>query len=213
MNHHVKGFQSSDFDVFTIPGLEARMQALIGQVRPKLQAVGDSLAPELSARCGEPMYAHVAKHARRTINPPDDSWVAWSSSKRGYKALPHFQVGLWSTHLFAQFAVIYECPYKQAFAGKLLERIRDIRGLIPAHFVWSGNHMRPEAVRMSDLSDRDLEELFRRLAGVKQAELLCGIHLPRDSETAADGNRLLETVSEAFDVLLPLYRLAVRATS
>ena len=37
---------------------------------------------------------HVAKHARRSVNPPIDTWVAFAPNKRGYKMLPHFQIGL-----------------------------------------------------------------------------------------------------------------------
>ena len=36
-------------------------------------------------------YPHVAKHARRSVNPPKDTWVAFATSKRGYKMLPHFK--------------------------------------------------------------------------------------------------------------------------
>lgn len=74
-------FQDVDFDVFTIPGLEARMDALIKTARPKLNELGERLAPALSQLTGEEMYAHVAKHARRSVNPPNDTWVAWAANK------------------------------------------------------------------------------------------------------------------------------------
>lgn len=114
-----EGFHTQDFDVFKVPGLEPRMEALIANVRPKLTMLGDEIAPFLSALCGEEMFPHVAKHARRTINPPNDTWVAWAASKRGYKALPHFQVGMFESHLFIIFAVIYESPNKVTFAKHL----------------------------------------------------------------------------------------------
>lgn len=110
------GFTEQDFDSLTVPGLEPRMEAIISRVRPKLEALGGALSPYLSVLCGEDMYPHVAKHARRKVNPPIDTWIAWASSKRGYKALPHFEVGMFSTHLFIIFAVIYESPNKAVFA-------------------------------------------------------------------------------------------------
>lgn len=113
------GFAQEDFEALTVPGLEGRMEAIISRIRPKLETLGTELAPYLSALCGEEMYPHVAKHARRTVNPPNDTWVAWAASKRGYKALPHFQVGLFPTHLFIIFAVIYESPNKLVFANYL----------------------------------------------------------------------------------------------
>ncbi len=31
------------------------------------------------------MFPHVAKHARRSVNPPADSWVAFANSKEAIK--------------------------------------------------------------------------------------------------------------------------------
>ena len=36
----------------------------------------------------------MAKHARRTVNPPDDTWVAFALDKRGYKKHCHFKVAV-----------------------------------------------------------------------------------------------------------------------
>ncbi len=102
------GFHQEDFDVFAIDGLDQRMDAIKTIVRPKLEALGHHFAPVLSLKTGDEMFFHVAKHARRTVNPPKDTWVAWANDKRGYKKHPHFQIGLWQTHLFVWYAVIYE---------------------------------------------------------------------------------------------------------
>ena len=58
----------------------------------------------------------------RTVNPPNDTWVAFAANKRGYKMMPHFQIGLWETHLFVWFAVIYEAPNKAEFGKRLEEK-------------------------------------------------------------------------------------------
>jgi uncharacterized protein YktB (UPF0637 family) len=204
----MQGFTGGDFDVFTVPGLDARMEALIRLVRPKLQVIGDRLVPHLGALCGEEMYAHVAKHARRSVHPPMDSWVAWSSSKKGYKMLPHFQVGLWSTHLFVQFAIIYECDRKAAFADGLDQELNRLRGDIPGHYFWSGDHTVPETTPYAAMADEDLAAMAHRLRTVKKAEALCGLRIERDDPLAADGERLLSCIEQTFETLLPLYRLA-----
>ncbi len=115
------GFTSEDFDVFLIDGLEARMDALKSTIRPKLEFLGQYFAPLLTTLTSDEMFVHVAKHARRTINPPMDTWVAFANNPRGYKMLPHFQIGLWKTHLFIWFAVIYESPQK-AEVGKTVRK-------------------------------------------------------------------------------------------
>jgi uncharacterized protein YktB (UPF0637 family) len=88
-------WNKDDFDVFSIEGLDNRMEALQNQIQPKFQKLGTHFADRLSAHGTDEFFPHVAKHARRTVNPPKDSWVAFAPAKRGYKALPHFQVGLW----------------------------------------------------------------------------------------------------------------------
>lgn len=203
------GFTKEDFAVFEIDGLEPRMNALIETVRPKLHQLGDRLSDYLTKLCGEQMFPHVAKHARRTINPPNDTWVAYANNKRGYKAYPHFQIGLWSTHVFVQFAVIYECPRKAEFADRALTELASVRRSVPGGYVWSKDHMVPEGLPHTRLTDEELSELFVRLKTVKAAELTCGIHILRDEALRMDGESFVKLAEQTFKKLLPLYRMAM----
>ncbi|MGN7297726.1 YktB family protein [Ferdinandcohnia sp. SAFN-114] len=202
------GFTKEDFNVFTIDGLENRMDALIKQVRPKLEELGNHFAPTLSSLSGDEMFAHVAKHARRTINPPKDTWVAFANNKRGYKMLPHFQIGLWNTHLFVWFAVIYEAPIKAEFSHVLMEHSKKVRESVPNHFVWSVDHTKPETLKHQELSEQELESMFTRLQTVKKAEILCGINIPRDKVVEMSAEELVRVIDQTFRKLLPLYQLA-----
>ena len=64
-------FTASDFRVFDIPGFRARMDAIRTRIRPKLEAAGRDLAADVGRIGGSPAFAHVARHARRTVNPPE----------------------------------------------------------------------------------------------------------------------------------------------
>ncbi|MEK0313135.1 YktB family protein [Cohnella sp. 56] len=207
-NDALTGFIAQDFDAMTIPGLDNRMQAIIHQVRPKLEQLGRTLAPLLSDLCAEPMYPHVAKHARRSVNPPDDTWVAWSRHPRGYKAHPHFQIGLWSTHLFIQFAIIYESANKSVFADRAAAELASIRASLPADYVWSKDHTLPEGIPHGELTDGQLTDWLARLKTVKAAEITCGVHIGRDDDRVRDPASLLRTAEAAFRTLLPLYKLS-----
>lgn len=202
------GFDNRDFEVFEIDGLESRMEALIDRVRPKFHQLGERISASLGQLCGEEMFTHVAKHARRTVNAPNDSWVAFANNKRGYKAHPHFQVGLWSTHVFVQFAIIYECPNKNVFAERALAELGSIRSAVPSRFVWSKDHMVPTGLKHGDLTDDQLAELFERLKSVKASELTCGIHVQRGDPVLANGEAFVTLVEETFATLLPLYKMA-----
>ncbi|BAB06356.1 YktB family protein [Halalkalibacterium halodurans] len=208
----IPGFVQADFDVFTIDGLEPRMEKIKNQIRPKLEAFGTELAPTLSSLTGDEMFVHTAKHARRTVNPPNDTWAAFANSKRGYKKLPHFQVGLWESHLFVWFAIIYESPVKGAFAEELLKAPTAIRENIPDSFKWSVDHTKPDTVSESELSDDAFTKMVERLRDVKKAELLCGITLDRKDPLVQDGDKLLHTIEDTFKTLVPLYQLAQQST-
>ncbi|MEH7382369.1 DUF1054 domain-containing protein [Bacillus sp. JJ1533] len=206
------GFTNKDFDVFTIDGLENRMDALITHIRPKLEDLGNHFAPTLSSLTGDEMFAHVAKHARRTINPPKDTWVAFANNKRGYKMLPHFQIGLWETHLFVWFAVIYEAPIKAEFGNMLMEHSKKIRESIPNHFLWSVDHTKPDTHNHQELNEQELESMFRRLQTVKKAEILCGINIPREEAIHMQAEELVRVIDATFRKLLPLYQLAQKSS-
>lgn len=201
------GFNNSDFDVFKIDGFEPRMNALKESIRPKLELLGSHFAPYVSSITGNEFYAHVAKHARRTVNPPKDTWVAFAENPRGYKMLPHFQIGLWETHVFIWFAVIYEAGNKKEFGRKLDKELNTIYEKTNLTFVWSGDHMKPDVSWHQDMSKNDLKELFERLQTVKSAEILCGYQIPRAKAVEMSGDEFIATAENVFKELLYLYKM------
>ncbi|MDR7072093.1 YktB family protein [Fictibacillus barbaricus] len=201
------GFQEEDFNVFQTDGLEQRMEQIINHIRPKLETLGKKYADELTVLTGEEMYFHVAKHARRTVNPPKDTWVAFAPNKRGYKMLPHFQIGLFGTHVFVWFALIYEAPIKDTYGKVLKKNLKKIKTKIPDSFVWSDDHTKPESFKHRDVKKKKLEEMALRLSTVKKAELLCGIHIPKDEAVKMSAHDWYDRLDETFKTLMPLYAL------
>lgn len=191
-----------DFDVFKKQGLEARMEGLDMHIRPKFHELGNEFSEELAAKLGREMFPHVAKHARRTVNPPKDSWVAFAPYKRGYKALPHFQIGLWESHLFIVLAVIYEVPSKTAIANQLMKQTSLLTNL-PDDFLIAGDHMKPDA---DPITNDHVAHYLTRLSSVKKAELVVGRHLSREVATKLNKKEFKQLVSETFEELLPLYQ-------
>jgi uncharacterized protein YktB (UPF0637 family) len=90
----MESFTIEDFKIFDIAGFSERMAAILSRIRPKLTSIGESLSPKLSELIDAPLYVHVAKHARRTVNPPDDTWAAFGRDARGYKKDVHFKVAI-----------------------------------------------------------------------------------------------------------------------
>lgn len=202
----IPSFTEEDFAVFQVNGLEERMGELKKRIRPKFESIGEQITPFLEQMIGEPFYLHIAKHARRTVNPPDETWMAWAANKRGYKAHPHFQLGIRDTHLFIWFALIYECGRKPSFARNLRMQLDEIWPAIPDHFHISEDHTVPKTTPKKDW---DVEKGLDRLEKVKKAEFLCGILIPRDEAVSLKGKDIIQRSESVFQTLYPLYRLAV----
>lgn len=201
----INGFTEHDFATFDIEGLENRMEAIQTRIQPKFQALGSELVDYLSAQLGNEVYLHIAKHARRTVNPPQDTWLAIADNKRGYKKHPHFQVGLFDDHLFIWLAFIYELDGKERIAKEFITDYDKIKKL-PSDFVISLDHMKKDHITMNDFDLKHLE----RFRDVKKAEFLIGRHLDKNDPTVKDGDTLLTTVKNTFDALIPLYQQALK---
>lgn len=204
------GFEQRDFDTFLIEGLEQRMAAIEERIRPKFRYLGEKLAGDIAVQAGDEMYLHIAKHARRTVNPPKDTWLAICNNKRGYKAHPHFQLGLFDDHLFLWFALIYEAPNKSKIASTYLDHLDEVIAAVPSDYVLSLDHMKKESKPVSEMSRQAWSQALTRLRDVQKAELLIGRHLPAGDPLLHDGDALYKLAQDTYETLMPLYRLAAK---
>jgi uncharacterized protein YktB (UPF0637 family) len=122
--------------------------------------------------------------------------------------LPHFQVGLWSTHLFVQFAIIYECTQKDTFAENMANELESVIKEIPSHYFWSVDHMQPDVTLHQNMSVEDFHQVIHRLKTVKKAEILCGLKIERNDPILDDGQALRNQIEQTFKTVAPLYRMA-----
>ena len=171
------GFTKLDFEVFQIEGLDARMKGIVEHIQPKFKVIGDELVDDLSALANNEMFLHIAKHLRRKVNPPKDTWLAIAANKRGYKQHPHFQLGLFDDRIFIWLAYIYELPAKAEIAKTFLKHQKELSSIIPPNYVISSDHYMKEADKFEDIK---FKEVLTRFRDVKKAELLIGRHIYMD---------------------------------
>jgi len=203
-------FGAADFKVFDVDGFRARMREIRARIRPKLETLGGRLAPELQRTTGESTFAHVARHARRTVNPPDDTWVAFAGDARGYKKHCHFKLAVSGHGVRFLFEVGPEYADKKRWAAawkknapKLAPVLRRMKGL-----AWFKNeHDDDPAAPLGDLSTEQLTELADELMRTRDGQLVFGRAVP-----AAEAGRWTEAqyrvaALETFRALAPLYRL------
>jgi uncharacterized protein YktB (UPF0637 family) len=203
-------FNAGDFKVFDVGGFKPRMSEIRGRIRPKLEAIGHSLTPAVSRATGGPAFAHVAKHARRTVNPPDDTWVAFGPDVRGYKKHSHFKVAVSRHAVRFLFEIGPEHADKKRWAAawkrnapRLAPVLRRVKGL-----AWFKNeHDEEAAAPLADLSPEQLAELADELTRTRDGQLVLGRTVPAEQAARWTEAQYRDAALETFRALAPLYRL------
>lgn len=170
-------------------------------IDPKFEAFAAEALPILQAD-GQDWYAHVAKHKMRKTYAPDNTWVAFAPNKRGYKMLPHFELGLWADNLYLYLAVEENMkPKALPEIGPKLAQVSDLVAALPAEYCLSLNHMANKNQPLQDYSSA--VERYRK---VKAAEILIGLKIPIDSELIGSDDQF-PVLLAALKKLLPIYQL------
>lgn len=205
------GWRPEAFEAMATPGFAPRMQAIRQHVRPVLEAIAEALAPGLSSWVGEPLYPHVAQHARRTVNPPEDTWCAWSPSPRGYKKQPHFQLGIRADQVYVQAGAITEAPFRTRLADLLTARVGPLREALPPDAEWKDDHTAPSGTPTSALSAQDVAALAAGLRRKSRGDWMVALRWPKEQVLGIDPQRFLEQAQDALRRLVPVYRLVREA--
>jgi uncharacterized protein YktB (UPF0637 family) len=203
-------FGAADFKVFDVKGFQPRMTQIRERVRPRLEALGHSLAPAIQRTTGDEMFAHVAKHARRTVNPPDDTWVAFAADRRGYKKHCHFKVAVSRHCVRFLFEVGPEHGDKTRWAAawkksapKIGPVLRRVKGL-----AWFKNeHDETPAASLGDLTLDDLGALADEIVRTRDGQLVLGRVVAAEETARWTEAQYRSAALETFRALAPLYRL------
>jgi uncharacterized protein YktB (UPF0637 family) len=65
-------------------------------------------------------FPHVAKHVRRTVNPPLETWAAFGPSPRGYKRYGYLALCISGIGLHARAVVKSEADHRPVMAQNLV---------------------------------------------------------------------------------------------
>ena len=203
-------FGAADFKVFDVTGFQPRMGQIRERIRPKLETLGHSLAPAIQRTIGDETFIHVAKHARRTVNPPDDTWVAFAADRRGYKKHAHFKVALSRHCVRFLFEVGPEHADKKRWAAawkksapKIGPVLRRVKGL-----GWFKNeHDESPASALGDLTPEDLVGLADEIVRTRDGQLVFGRAVTAEEAARWTEAQYRGAALDTFRALAPLYRL------
>jgi uncharacterized protein YktB (UPF0637 family) len=187
--------------VFGIPTFPERMQAIKERIRPKLATLAEQLQPALNHMANSALFPHVAKHARRTVNPPPETWVAFGPSPRGYKKFGHFGLVVSRGGLHTRVVVKDEAEKRSQMAKVLMDRAEALAKLFAEHKVarydrWDYTGI-PELIEPTvDFWKGVTEVLAKKTGGLD-----VGVGWPVGRAVQLTDEELLA----AFGALLPLY--------
>ncbi len=206
-----QGFTATDFKVFEIDGFAPRMEAIRRRIRPKLEAAGRDLLPDVARIGGGHAFAHVAKHARRTVNPPQDTWVAFAGDRRGYKKHCHFKVAISRGAVRFLFEAGPQHSAKRRWvaawkrdAPKVVPVLRRARGL-----AWFRNeHDEAPGAVLSDLPGDAVGRLGEELLSRRDGQFVLGRAVPAEEAVRWKPADWTRVARETFHLLAPLYRLS-----
>jgi uncharacterized protein YktB (UPF0637 family) len=197
------GFTPVDFDVFSVDGFSERMQQIYAHVRPKLIRLGDKLAPEITRRLHMEFFPHVAKHARRTINPPPETWAAFGPSSKGYTRFGYLALCISGAGIHVRAVVKSEADMRPEI-GRLLKAHGDqlakaFNGTgIARYDKWDFHQMPEEAAANADFFSALGQSLEKKNSGIDVGfgwKVKEALRLDR------------QEVVDAFCELEPLYRV------
>ncbi|MGH8012750.1 MAG: DUF1054 family protein [Candidatus Binataceae bacterium] len=199
----ILGFTPADFRVFAVEGFNERMQQIYQHVRPKLMRLGDELAPELARKLHLELFAHVAKHARRTVNPPPETWAAFGPSQRGYKRYGYLALCISGAGLHARAVVKSEADKRvemgRGLQARAAQLVKDFSGAPIARYDrWDFKNLPKPAVVERHFFDGLAQELNKKTGGID-----VGFGWPVKESLKLDREELLD----AFRELAPLYRI------
>ncbi len=203
------GFLRRDFEVFAIEGFSARLAKIDELINPRLKRLGNELAPELSRTLRMEFFPHVAKHMRRTANPPAETWVAFGPSRTGYKRHGYLALCISAAGIHARAVVKTDADLRpemaQAIKSKSADLEKSFSGTkIQQYQNWDCRELPRSIAAAAVFFDGLADALARKSGGID-----VGFGWPvRDALTVDRAE-----VFDAFRELEPLYRVLCSVAS
>jgi uncharacterized protein YktB (UPF0637 family) len=206
------GFTPEDFAVFEAPDYATRMPLLRERIKPGLAQIGAALPERLSLALHETFYAHVAQHLRRTVNAPQETWVAFARASRAYKPYVHLRAAI-SADRFRVLAFVEDDADDKLRFAQNLERNAAALALYLLH------HPTIQAYDIVDAEGKPLHGhaldapalrgFAARMQRVKGQHARFGIAFAPSHPILANGPELLDAIVDAAVKLKPIYDCGV----
>lgn len=173
-------FDKNDFKVFDDMTLSGRLNLIKLNLDPKFEDFGTELIQRLEKEYQQQFYMKIAKHQRRTKNPPPDTWLAINQDKKGYKKTPHLEFGLWPDCYFITFSLLADIRNRSDYYPILKKYQQQIEkegwGVSNDH---TSSILKPST---------ELGEVIDHYQRVKSSDLVIGFELKSDDPIVNSAN-------------------------
>jgi len=173
-------FDKKDFEVFNDMTLPGRLGLIKTNLDPKFEVFGSEMLKRLEEEYQQQFYLKIAKHQRRTKNPPPDTWLAINQDKKGYKKTPHVELGLWPDRYFVTFSLLADIRKRTDYYS-ILKKYQD--QIIAEEWGVSNDHtaslLKPAA---------ELPSVIAHYEKVKSSDLVIGFELRVDDPIVQTGD-------------------------
>ncbi|BAP86076.1 hypothetical protein LOOC260_115660 [Paucilactobacillus hokkaidonensis JCM 18461] len=195
-------FSQNDFDVFLESTLIGRMEKIQNVIDPQFEQLAKKLLPYFEQN-KITIYPHIAKHLRRTVNPPINTWIAFGPAKRGYKKNPHIEVGFWKDRLFVWLALLGESKADQQ-NGQRLQASQNLLFKLTNDYYVCKNHT---DTQIESATNNSISQMIRDYQEIKKDEFLVGrVWFSGDPFFKENDEEQTKVIEAALDDLLPIYQ-------
>lgn len=173
-------FNKNDFKVFNDDTLSGRLELIRKDLDPKFEILGQDLLQALEEEYHQKFFLKIAKHQRRTKNPPPDTWLAINQDKKGYKKTPHLEFGLWPDRYFITFSLLADIRGRVDYYP-ILKKYQS--KIIAEGWGVSNDHTSSILKKANDF-----EDVIAHYQKVKSSDLVIGFELLRDDPIVSDAD-------------------------
>lgn len=198
----------SSFEVFNDQTLSGRLGRIKREVDPDFETLGQTLLNRMQPQVAKPLYLHIAQHRRRHKNPPVDTWLAISTNKRGYKMLPHFEVGLWPDRLFITLNILSGVEQRAHLTEWLISHLADF-AFKPGLKV-SIDHTSPGAEPFTLANSQAALIAYQQ---VKKHDFSLGEWILASDSRFADPSLINQLILARVQDLIPIYRALLQVSN
>lgn len=201
-------FDQQMFEAFQKETVEDSLFTIRKYIQPTLRKYGQSIRQQLEDKLThQSISMHLAKHIRRKVNLPFNTWIAIGGDSRGYKNYIHLQLGINSEYVFLAMCLIDHPKFEKEIIQAWSEHIEPLNKLSD-DFCFIYDHTQLPFIPINQMT---MSDIIERCHMNSKADIIIGKILMRHDHRLLDQSLfeqwLSQTIDQLADIFIPSYQL------